>query len=171
MSEELLQRDLKNPPKFGRWDFYNIGATSIKSLKENNIIHNFNYGSEEKKKVDALGWNREGSVGYVFYHKHKFTTNDHHRPLLLKDEYENRIDLNYIKITLQELLFQQGFKWSKTASKEKVQELEIEIPIDYYGNISLETQKIKAERIQKIEEIKQKFQEKSNFIINVKINN
>lgn len=55
MSEELLQRGLlKNPEKIGSWDFYNIGATSIKALKEHRIIRNVNYGKEEKKKVDAL---------------------------------------------------------------------------------------------------------------------
>lgn len=55
MSEELLQRDYhKNPEKIGKWDFYNIGATSIKKLKEYGIIRNVNYGIEEKKKVDAL---------------------------------------------------------------------------------------------------------------------
>lgn len=55
MSEELLQRDLiENPAKIGRWDFYNIGATSVKTLKENGIIRNVDYGKEEKKKVDAL---------------------------------------------------------------------------------------------------------------------
>jgi len=69
MSEELLQRDLKNPPKFGRWDFYNIGATSIKSLKENNIIHNFNYGSEEKKKVDALLVQKKNVIAVIEYKK------------------------------------------------------------------------------------------------------
>ena len=69
MSEELLQRDLKNPPKFGRWDFYNIGATSIKSLKENNIIHNFNYGGEEKKKVDALLVQKKNVIAVIEYKK------------------------------------------------------------------------------------------------------
>lgn len=55
MSEELLQRDLlKNPEKIGKWDFYNIGATSVKALKEYGIIRNVNYGAEEKKKVDGL---------------------------------------------------------------------------------------------------------------------
>ena len=55
MSEELLQRDLlKNPEKIGKWDFYNIGATSVKALKEHGIIRNVNYGAEEKKKVDGL---------------------------------------------------------------------------------------------------------------------
>jgi hypothetical protein len=34
MSEELLQRDLlKTSEKIGVWDFYNIGATSIKGSK------------------------------------------------------------------------------------------------------------------------------------------
>ncbi len=51
MSEELLQRDLlKNPDKIGVWDFYNIGATSVKTLKEYGIIRNVNYGKEEKRK-------------------------------------------------------------------------------------------------------------------------
>ncbi|MDR1226118.1 MAG: N-6 DNA methylase, partial [Prevotellaceae bacterium] len=131
------------------------------------------YISDNLKNVkyfeNCLGWNREGSVGYVFYHQHKFTTNDHHRPILIKDKYKNVIDHNYIKFTLQELLFQQGFKWSKTASKEKVQELKIEIPVDSSGNISLETQNKLAERINTIEEIKRKIQEKSTFLINIKV--
>lgn len=55
MSEELLQRDLiNNPDKIGKWDFYNIGATSIKALKEYGIIRNIDYGNLENKKVDAI---------------------------------------------------------------------------------------------------------------------
>ena len=55
MSEELLQRNLvKNPEKIGKWDFYNIGATTVKALKEYGIIRNINYGAEEKKKVDGI---------------------------------------------------------------------------------------------------------------------
>jgi type I restriction-modification system DNA methylase subunit len=56
MSEELLQRGLnKKPEKIGRWDFYNIGSTSIRALKENNIIHNIDYGKIiERKKVDGI---------------------------------------------------------------------------------------------------------------------
>jgi len=55
MSEELLQRDLlKNPEKMGDWSFYNIGATTIRALKENRIIRNIDYGDIEGKKVDGL---------------------------------------------------------------------------------------------------------------------
>lgn len=56
MSEELLQRGLnKKPEKIGHWDFYNIGSTSIRALKENNIIRNVDYGKIiERKKVDGI---------------------------------------------------------------------------------------------------------------------
>ncbi len=56
MSEELLQRKLiENPEKIGKWDFYNIGATSIKSLKENKILKSLAYPAAiERRKPDGL---------------------------------------------------------------------------------------------------------------------
>ena len=70
MSEELLQRDLqKNPEKIGRWDFYNIGATSVKSLREYGIIRNVNYGKEERKKVDALIVQQKNVIAVIEYKK------------------------------------------------------------------------------------------------------
>lgn len=70
MSEELLQRDLiVNPDKIGKWDFYNIGSTSIKALKESNIIRNVDYGSIEKKKVDALIVLRKNVIAIIEYKK------------------------------------------------------------------------------------------------------
>lgn len=41
MSEELIQRDLINAPeKMGVWNYYNIGATTLKALKAAKIIPN-----------------------------------------------------------------------------------------------------------------------------------
>ncbi len=56
MSEEILQRGLnKKPEKIGKWDFYNIGATSVKALKEYKIIADYDYGTKiERKKVDGI---------------------------------------------------------------------------------------------------------------------
>ena len=68
MSEELLQRDLlKNPEKIGKWDFYNIGSTSIKALKEYGIIRNVDYGNVENKKVDALIVQKKNVIAIVEY--------------------------------------------------------------------------------------------------------
>lgn len=70
MSEELLQRNLiKSPDKIGKWDFYNIGATSVKSLKEYGIIRNVDYGEIEKKKVDALIAQKKNIIAVIEYKK------------------------------------------------------------------------------------------------------
>ena len=54
MSEELHQRDLiEKPEKIGKWDFYNIGATTLKSLKENKIIPSLDYKEFERRKPDG----------------------------------------------------------------------------------------------------------------------
>lgn len=55
MSEELIQRDLVNAPEqIGLWSYYNIGATTLKSLKSAKIIPDRDYSQFEKKKPDAL---------------------------------------------------------------------------------------------------------------------
>lgn len=70
MSEELLQRDLiKNPQKIGKWDFYNIGATTLKALKEYGIIRKVDYGSTEKKKIDGLIVKRKNVIAAIEYKK------------------------------------------------------------------------------------------------------
>ena len=70
MSEELLQRGLdKNPEKIGKWDFYSIGATTIKALKEYGILHNIDYGASERKKVDALIVSHKNVIAVIEYKK------------------------------------------------------------------------------------------------------
>lgn len=55
MSEELLQRGLlNNPEKLGKWDFYNIGNTTVGALKRHGIIADKNYSPCTRKKVDGL---------------------------------------------------------------------------------------------------------------------
>lgn len=55
MSEELIQRNLiEAPEKIGDWNFYSIGATTLKALKNANIIANRDYEAFETKKPDAL---------------------------------------------------------------------------------------------------------------------
>ena len=157
LTKTFIEKNSGNIPVYGgRQDEIPIGYVS-------DNIPNIKYFE------NCIGWNREGSVGYVFYHKHRFTTNDHHRPLIVKEKYKNIIDLDYIKIALQEILFQQGFKWSKTASKEKVQELTINIPVDNNENIDLNSQIKISERVHKIEYIRQKIQEKTDYLMTIKI--
>ena len=44
MSEELIQRNLiDSPEKMGDWNFYNIGATTLKALKSAKLIPDKDY--------------------------------------------------------------------------------------------------------------------------------
>ncbi len=55
MSEELIQKNLvEAPEKMGDWNFYNIGATTLKALKGAKIIPDKDYDEFEAKKPDAL---------------------------------------------------------------------------------------------------------------------
>ena len=70
-SEELLQRDLiENPEKIGNWNFYNIGATTIKNLKQSKIINDFDYESIDKRKPDGL----------IVYNKNVLVTIENKKP-------------------------------------------------------------------------------------------
>jgi hypothetical protein len=53
----------------GKWDFYNIGSTSVKNLKEAGIIRNVDYGKVEKKKIDGLIVQRKNLIAVIEYKK------------------------------------------------------------------------------------------------------
>lgn len=74
MSEELIQRglDKKNPTsKIGKWNYYSIGATTLKALKTANIIRNVDYGSLESKKVDGIIINNKDVIAVVEFKQPK----------------------------------------------------------------------------------------------------
>lgn len=142
LTASFIQKNQGNVPVYGgRKD-----ETPIGYIKDN--LSNVKYFD------NCLAWNREGSVGFVFWHKHRFTTNDHHRPLMVKPQFAKSIDLDYMRYTLEKVLLSQGFEWSKTASKEKVEKFKVTIPILKSGTIDLNTQKEIAAKYLKIDAIK-----------------
>lgn len=68
MSEELIQRNLVSAPDhMGTWEYYNIGATSLKSLKAAKIIPNKDYEGYEMKKPDALIIKKPNVIAAIEY--------------------------------------------------------------------------------------------------------
>lgn len=68
MSEELIQRNLVSvPDHMGTWEYYNIGSTSLKSLKAAKIIPNKDYADYEKKKPDALIIKKPNVIAAIEY--------------------------------------------------------------------------------------------------------
>ena len=70
MSEELIQRNLvEDPEKMGDWNFYNIGATTLKALKGAKIIPDRDYEEYESKKPDALIVKKPVVIAAIEYKK------------------------------------------------------------------------------------------------------
>ncbi len=87
MSKELLQRGFdKKPAKFGKWDFYNIGSTSVSSLKKYGIIRSVDYGDVEGKKVDALVVNKKNVIAVIEYKQPKEFKTDKQKQAAIKQE-------------------------------------------------------------------------------------
>lgn len=88
---------------------------------------------------NCLGWNRNGSTGYVFWHKDRFTTTDDHRPMQLKPEFVGKVDLEYAQQAIQKVLLQQ-FSWSDKAGKDKVAKVQFPVPVTLGGNFDIDAQ-------------------------------
>ena len=74
LSEEIIQKGYEDHGlKIGKYQFYNIGSTTISTLKKYKIIPNIDYKEYEKKKPDALLVDRQNkskpSVIAVIEHK------------------------------------------------------------------------------------------------------
>ena len=125
--------------------------------------------SNVKYFENCLAWNRNGTTGYVFFHKHKFSTTDDHRPMLLKNDYHNIINLEYTKYVIENILLQ-NFSWSDKAGKEKIAKLLIKIPILENGSVDFETQNLIAEQCLTVERVKKLINEELIKIERLTIN-
>jgi type I restriction enzyme M protein len=121
--------------------------TTIGSIKDN--LGGIKYYN------NCIGWNRNGvHVGRVFVHKHKFATNEDHRVMSLKDKYQSKMDLDYLKWQIERVFLKSGFLYSNKCGKAKVRDILIDIPIDNNGEYSLPDQLYLLDKINEIEEAK-----------------
>ena len=103
---------------------------------------------------DSLAWNRNGSVGHVFYRKGMFSTNEDHRVLTLKEHYDRKIDLFYVKYVLENEIKKGGYGFSNKLGKSKMANIEIRVPVNEQGQIGIERQVELRNEYEKINELK-----------------
>lgn len=149
------------------------GATRIEGevgygfVCDNAEIKESKSGKEIIKKVkyfeDCLTYNIDGSAGFIFYRKGKFSLSEKVRPLIIYDEYEDYLDKEYLRYIMQPI-FRKNVKGRKgpngqneftKISREIIKDLLIPIPIKENGSFDLEVQKEISKKYKKIETIKQ----------------
>jgi len=146
------------------FEFPKISAGITKNFIHNNKGNIPVYGSQKNGQPigfikdslkiryfeNCFGWNRNGSVGYVFYHNHKFATTDDHRPMCIKPNLINSLDINFLKFIIQDTIFSNGFGWGNKAGVEKLKLLYINIPVKDNNDFDITIQKSIAKKYQTI---------------------
>lgn len=103
------------------------GCSKIKTSKLGSIRNNI---EGIKYYEHCLTWNRNGSVGYVFFREELFSINEDHRVMEIKMQYKNQLDCVYLKNVIQNEIQKLGFGYSNKLGKDRMKEVEIPIPVD-----------------------------------------
>ncbi len=102
---------------------------------------------------DCLTWNIDGSSGVVHYRKGRFSLSEKVIPLILKDEWKEVVDIEYLKIMIESAAIREGFSFNNKAGKSRLALLEIPLPA-IGGIIDLDAQKAYVNKFHKIYRIK-----------------
>jgi type I restriction enzyme M protein len=129
-------------------------------------INTFDYDCE------CLTWTTDGTyVGTVFLRNGKFSMTTHCGGLFLKEEYRNKISLEYLYSILNNILplYKEGEGSNKRLGVKRIAEIKIKIPIIKTGEFDLQKQKEIAEKYRKIKEIKKNIKAELEKIDNIKV--
>ncbi len=118
---------------------------------------------------DCLSWNRNGSVGYVFFRDHKFATNEDHRAMIVKPQYKAFLNRLYLKFEVERQLLLNGFSYLDKCGVGKIKEVDIFIPIDPSGIFDEAEQARLANQYIRVEQIKDELATVFNKIDEVNI--
>lgn len=119
----------------------------------------------------CMTWTTDGIyAGTVFLRNGKFSMTTHCGALILKDEFNNSIDLEYVYAFLSENLknYAKGEE-NKRVTVDIIKNIHIKIPIDAKGDFDIQKQKEIAQRYKKVLEIKRNIKKELEKIENIKI--
>jgi hypothetical protein len=120
--------------------------------------------------ADCLTWNIDGSVGNVHYRSGKFSLSEKVIPLIVQEKYKDYLDIIFLKYAIESEFAKHSFGFSNKAGKEKIQDIEIPVPINSKGEFDVSIQKEIAEKYKKIEEIKQSISLELDKISKIDVN-
>ena len=142
---------------------YVVDNAIIKEKRKNKLLE-----TKVKYFNDCLTYNIDGFAGYVFYRKGKFSLSEKVRPLIIKEEYRDFLNPEFLKFVI-EPIFRNNRK-GRLGENEKneytklyinmIEDIEIKIPINKDGVFDLEKQNQIVSKYKAIEEMKKSILEK-----------
>ncbi len=123
--------------------FNNSGDIPVYGASQYSDIPSYGYVKDNIEGIkyfeNCLTWNIDGSIG-CFYRKGRFSLSEKVKPIFLKQEYINRIDLNYLSFKLVEKAVEIGFSRFYKPQISNLKEIEISFPVDNSGEFDKEKQ-------------------------------
>ena len=117
---------------------------------------------------DCLTWNIDGSIG-LFYRSGRFSLSEKVIPLILKDEYVGKFDLDFLRFTILSEVDKDPFSYTNKGGKTRLGQIYIDIPVNEDGDIDISAQEKIAGKYLSIQQCKQEIKAKLELLINQKI--
>lgn len=89
---------------------------------------------------NCLTITKNGTVGILYYRDHRFATTGDVLPLVIDEDLKHSLSYDYLKETIYQVLLDKGYNWANKLKPEIIKSLEIEIPVDEFGNYDLVAQ-------------------------------
>ncbi len=124
---------------------------------------------------NCLTYNIDGTAGYIFYRKGRFSLSEKVRPLVIKEEFNGILNPEYLKYIMQPI-FRKNIRGRKGPNGENeftkigktiIEDLLIPIPVDNNQKYSYEKQTEIANQYKKLERIRDIIISKIDDVINV----
>lgn len=124
---------------------------------------------------NCLTYNIDGTAGYIFYRKGRFSLSEKVRPLIIKEEFKEILNPEYLKYIMQPI-FRKNIRGRKGPNGENeftkigktiIEDLLIPIPVDNNQKFSYEKQTEIANQYKKLERVRDIIISKIDDIINV----
>ncbi len=99
---------------------------------------------------DSLTWNRNGSVGHIFYRHGVFTTNEDHRVMEVRSEFKRSLSLEFLRYVLWNEIRTLGYGFTHKLGKSRMEQVQVRIPVTPNGQFDLDAQIKMAKRYEEV---------------------
>lgn len=89
---------------------------------------------------NCVACNLNGSVGYAFVRRERFSASSGHQPMKVKATLESQLSLEYLKHQIETRLISRGFSYANKCQVKNLKALPIRLPVDSAGRFDVERQ-------------------------------